>query len=354
MPAHLNAYCVILAGGAGRRLWPASTPSRPKQLLPFASSRPLIDAALSRAVEIAGPERVRVVAPAPVIELMRPSLDAAGASALVEPVARGTGPALIWAASEIERADPGAVMISMHADHRIKPLAALRQTLEVAVERALEGYLCCVGVRPNRPETNFGYIETGRELAPGAFEAERFVEKPDQLYAEEYVESGRFLWNTGIFAWTAECFLQAARIHAREVRAGLPALDRGDAKGFFEAAGQVAVDVCVLERTGRVAAAEATFDWDDMGSWDALVRSREADEDGNIASGSVRLLDASDNVVWTENRRATVIGVRGLLIAEANGELLVMRRSEAGDIQTMVRELESEERPGERPEDLSG
>ncbi|WP_420448213.1 mannose-1-phosphate guanylyltransferase [Candidatus Palauibacter sp.] len=339
---HLEAYCAILAGGIGRRFWPASTPARPKQLLPLAGPEPLIDDTLARAVALVGSPRVRVVASERLVELMRPNLEAAGVAALMEPEARGTGPALVWTASEIERAHPGALMICMHTDHRIEPAGALRETLEPALEAARAGYLCCIGVRPDRPETGFGYLETGGEIASGALEVRRFVEKPDLAAARAYLESGRFLWNSGIFVWRAADLLETARRCARELEAGWPALERGDAEGFFARAEPVPIDVCVMERAERVAAVEARFSWDDLGVWSALMRSREVDGAGNAAVGSTRLLDAADNVVWTESCRATVIGVSGLVIVEANGELLVMTREEAARLDARLGQLDAE------------
>ena len=346
---HLEAYCAVLAGGIGRRFWPASTPTRPKQLLPLAGPDPLIDDTLARAVALVGAPRVRVVAAERLVELMRPSLDAAGVDALVEPKARGTGPALVWAASEIERAQPDALMISMHADHRIEPVEALRETLQSALRAAREGYLCCVGVRPDRPETGFGYVETGRETASGAREVRRFVEKPNPAAARKYLKSGRFLWNSGIFVWRAADLLEAARRGAHELAAAWPALERGDAEGFFARAEPVAIDVCVMERAERVATVEARFAWDDLGVWSALLRSRELDEAGNASVGSARLLDAADNVVWTESRRATVIGVSGLVIVEANGELLVMPRDEAARLDARLEQVDTDSSTSEPP-----
>ncbi|WP_419161836.1 mannose-1-phosphate guanylyltransferase [Candidatus Palauibacter sp.] len=345
---HFKAYCAVLAGGIGRRFWPASTPDRPKQFLPLASPVPLIDETLARAVGLVGADRVRVVAPPRLARLMRSSLEAAGVDTLIEPRARGTGPALVWAASEIERADPGALMISMHADHRISPARGLFETLGPALEAARDGYLCCVGVRPDRPETGFGYVETGREIAAGAREVTRFVEKPDAATAEAYLDSGQSLWNSGIFVWRAADLLEVARSQARELTAGWPALERGDERTFFERAEPVSIDVCVMERADRVATVEANFAWDDLGVWGALPRGRGTDEAGNSVVGSARLLDATGNVVWTETRRATVIGVSDLVIAEANGELLVMPREEAARLDSHLRQIDE---AGEPPDD---
>ena len=342
MSVHFDAYCVVLAGGVGRRFWPASTPDRPKQFLPLSGSVPLIDQTLARASALVGGRRVRVVAPERLLRPLRPLIHETGARELAEPQARGTGPALVWAASEIEREAAGAVMISLHADHRIEPDEGLGETLEAAVETAREGYLCCVGVRPDRPESGYGYVEVGSGLPSGARAVARFVEKPDRETARTYLESGRFLWNSGIFVWRAADLLAAARAHASELAAAWPALERGDAREFFARTEATSIDVCVMERTDRVATVEARFAWDDLGVWNALPRARGVDDAGNAAVGDARLLEAEDNVVWTETRRATVIGASGLVIVEANGELLVMAREEAARLDAHLRRLEAD------------
>lgn len=343
LSAHLNAYTTILAGGIGSRFWPASTPDRPKQFLPLASRTPLIEETLDRAVELVGAPRVRVVASRRLVDLMQGSLEERGVQSLSEPRARGTGPALVWAAHRLESEHPGAIMISMHADHRISPFEGLRETLAEAVERARDGFLCCVGVRPSRPEIGYGYVELGEELTSGSYEVKRFVEKPDEETARSYVDSGRFLWNSGIFIWRAADLLAAAAAHATELGAGLPRLDAGDVAGFFDEVEPVAIDVCVMERAGRVATVEARFDWDDLGVWSAIGRSRGVDADGNTVVGAARLLDATDNVVWTESVRATLIGVSDLVVVEANGELLVMARDEAPRLGVRIAEIEAAE-----------
>ena len=342
MSVHFDAYCAVLAGGVGRRFWPASKPDRPKQFLPLSGSIPLIDQTLKRASALVGGSRVRVVASERLLNPMRPLVHETGAGELVEPQARGTGPALVWAASEIEREAPGSVMISLHADHRIEPEGGLQETLEPAVAAARDGYLCCVGVRPDRPESGYGYVEVGPSLSSGARAVARFVEKPDLETARTYIESGRFLWNSGIFVWRASDLLAAARTHARELAAAWPALQRGDAREFFARAEASPIDVCVMERADRVATVEARFAWDDVGVWDALPRARGVDDAGNAAVGDTRLLEATDNVVWAETRRATVIGVSGLVVVEANGELLVMPREETAKLDAHLRRLEAD------------
>lgn len=343
MGAQLNAYAAVLAGGIGSRFWPASTPARPKQFLPLASPTPLIAETLDRAVRLVGADRVRVVTSAHFAGLMSDVLDRFGTAVLVEPQARGTAPALAWAAREIEAASPGAVMISMHADHRIEPFDGLRETLDVAVRRAGEGELCCIGVRPDRPEAGYGYIELGDALGDGTFRIDRFVEKPDETMAAEYVASGRHLWNTGIFIWRAADLLDAIDAHAVELADAMPALRSGAIEAFFDRARPVAIDVAVMERAANRVAVEARFEWDDLGVWNAVARSRGTDAEGNAVVGSARLRESRDNVVWTENTRATLIGVRDLVVVEANGEILVIPRELAPRLGTILESMDMEE-----------
>jgi mannose-1-phosphate guanylyltransferase/mannose-6-phosphate isomerase len=330
MTTDLNAFAVILAGGIGSRFWPASTPHRPKQLLPLAGHKPLIEDTLQRADDLFGPHRVVLVTSEHLAETFGRMRVLSDVEVLAEPMASGTAPALAWAAHHIERDAPGAVMVSMHADHRIEPTEGLRESLERAIDLAAQGYLVCIGARPDRPETGYGYVHLGADLGDGGYEVEAFVEKPDAETAADYVRGGEHLWNTGIFVWRCSDLLEAISRLAPELP--LAPLDAGDVGGFFEGCENIAIDVAVMERTDRVATVEARFDWDDVGVWDAVARTRENDGAGNAAVGAVRLVEAENNVVWTETVRANVVGVSDLVIVEANGELLVMPRAESANL----------------------
>jgi mannose-1-phosphate guanylyltransferase len=231
-------------------------------------------------------------------------------------------------------------MISMHADHRIAPPDGLRSTLEESLKRAGEGYLCCIGVRPNRAETGYGYMQLGTELGRGSFEVENFVEKPDMETAKRYVDSGDYLWNSGIFVWHCADLFTAVEAHTHELHRALPLLSQGNVQGFFDVAQPIAIDVGVMERAGRIATTEARFEWDDLGVWTAVARSRGVDDHGNSVVGSARLLDAKRNVVWTESMRATLIGVSDMVVVEANDEILVLSRAEVEKLNLHIQKLE--------------
>lgn len=345
MTGPLDAYAVVLAGGSGTRFWPASTPAHPKQFLPLVSDAPLLVETVERAEALVGRDRIRIVSGAVLAETTRRALPHLEAGQfLFEPRARGTGPALTWASHELFRQDEGATLVSMHADHRIEPLDAFRDAAARAIDAARAGHLCCLGVRPSRPETGYGYVRMGSDLAPGGvYRVDAFVEKPNVETAEAYVRSGEHLWNTGIFVWRAADFLAAVAEHAPEIAVGLAHLRNEDVGGFFEAVETISVDVSVMERAEPIATVEAGFDWDDVGVWNAVARTRGQDVSGNTVVGSARFADASDNIVWADRVRATLLGVSGLVVVEANGELLVTTRELAPRLNELRSGLEGDE-----------
>lgn len=341
MTAQPRLVAVVLAGGVGSRFWPASTPDRPKQVLPLGSDRPLIADAVERAAALAGRENVRVLTGPSLVESLRAAAPGlASEQFMVEPVARSTGPVLAWAALALEREQPGTVMVSLHADHVISPLDRLRQTIDtsLAAVEATDG-LVCVGAVPDRPETGYGYIELGERLGDRFWSVARFVEKPGREAAETYVESGRYLWNTGIFVWRARALVAAMRRWTPEIASHLEALERGDVEGFFSAVDPVSVDVGLLERADSVVAVQATFSWDDVGSWNALARARGTDEDGNLVIGDGRAVESSDTIVWSEDGSVAVFGVEGLVVVRSGTRTLVTTREAAPDMKRLLESL---------------
>lgn len=346
--AHPTIRVVILAGGSGTRFWPASTPARPKQLLPLGSDRPLVMDALERALALTGPEDIRVLAPLSLVPPLRDALPGLPETAFrPEPRPRGTAPVLVQAAVEALAEDPGAVLVSLHADHRIEPLDAFRGALRGAVEVARTSRrLVTVGVPPDRPETGFGYLLPGKPLAavPGgapAREVARFVEKPDAATAERYIAEG-YRWNSGIFVWRADVFLEEVRRHARELHAALPHLEAGDVESFYREAPSIAVDHAVLERSDRVATVDATFRWDDVGSWEALARTRPGDSAGNVSVGRVHTVDCRDTLAWSDEGPVVLWGVEGLVVVRSGGVTLVMPRERAPHLKELVEGLPPE------------
>lgn len=332
---------MILAGGTGTRFWPLSTPERPKQLLPLAGDRPLLSQAVRRLDGLVPPNRILILTGPFLVERVTEIVpEVPAAQVLAEPRAASTAPALVWGAHWIAKHDPGAQMLSLHADWAVGDDAAFRRAAERALAVAREhDVLVTVGVKPTRAETGYGYIVPGRALATGARRVLRFVEKPTPKRVALLRRRGA-LWNTGLFAWGVDRFLSESAAHARELKAGLPALASGDAPSFFAAVTPAAVDVAVLERTKRLAVVTGTFQWDDIGSWDALFRIRKPDSHGNIAVGNVTIGDDVRRcVLWSESEHLAVSGITDLVVVRANGHTLVLPTGRADRLKQLVQRL---------------
>jgi len=336
----MSVWAAILAGGSGTRFWPLSTPQRPKQLLPLAGDRPLLVQAVDRLDGLIPPERILI--------LTGPFLVDATAAALpqiprtqifAEPRAASTAPALVWAARWISQRDPGGQMLSLHADWAVGDDRAFRAAAHEALGVAKEyDVLVTVGVKPTRNETGYGYIVPGKPLG-GARTVRRFVEKPSPTRAALLRRKGA-LWNTGLFAWGVARFLGEAGAYARELTAGWPKLTDGDVAGFFVAVTPVSVDVAVLERTKRLAVVTGNFPWDDIGSWDALLRIRTPDAHGNVVVGNVTLAgDVHRSVVWSDSEHVAVLGLEGVIVVRAHGHTLVMPTGRAEHLKELVQRL---------------
>lgn len=332
-------WAVILAGGSGSRFWPLSTPTAPKQVLPLIGTQSTAEQALARLEGLVPRERVLVVSGAALAPILKKSLGLRDENILLEPRAASTGPALIWASVEARRRDHAAEVLSLHADWAIKEETAFRHTADQALSTAARHHrLVTVGILPSRPDTGFGYIVPGNSLDDIARSVARFAEKPDAATALDLMASGA-LWNSGLFAWSAETLLEEVRRHTPEVAPHLPLLDTGDVARFFAAVTPVSIDVGVLERSQAVAVISGRFTWDDIGTWDALPRVRDTDASGNVTQGPVHLLDSEDCVVWSSGDPIVVRGVKDLVVVHANNRVLVMPRRQAADLKTLLDHL---------------
>jgi mannose-1-phosphate guanylyltransferase len=329
-------WAVVLAGGSGTRFWPLSTPENPKQLLPLAGSTSTAEESIDRLTGLIPRERILVVTGAALAARVRDRLKIPAANILIEPRAASTAPALIWATMEAQRRDPEAEVLSLHADWAIGDAAAFRRTADAALTTAHRyERLVTVGVVPSRPETGYGYIVPGPPLGDGARMVARFSEKPDAATALDLMAAGA-LWNSGLFAWTAERLLTEVERHTPEVAPHLPALRAGDVDRFFREVTPISIDVGLLERSASVAVVSGAFAWDDIGTWQALTRVRPKDPGGNVVVGNAFLHESEDCIVWSDRDTVILFGVQDLIVVHANGRILVMPSERAASIKQLL------------------
>jgi mannose-1-phosphate guanylyltransferase len=336
----MRLWVVVLAGGVGSRFWPVSTPTRPKQLLPLVTDKPLLADAVNRLRPLAGPQRTLILTNDTLVPSIAELLPEIPRDNLIaEPRAGGTAAALAWAAQEIARRDdPNAVMISVHADWAIGDDDGFRRTLRHAARVAEQHHaLVTVGVVPTRPDPGFGYIQPGTALDEGVRRVHRFVEKPDRHKAEQMCAEG-YLWNSGIFVWRAGVFLDDIRRLTPEIAPALHA-HADDIDAFFATVTPISVDVGVLERSERVVVMPGDFGWDDVGTWGALHRVRSQDQSGNAGTGRTYAVDAERNVVHAEGRTVVLYGVSDLVVVAHDDLVLVTTVDRSADLKTLIEQL---------------
>ncbi len=356
-----NLHAVIIAGGSGTRFWPASRRNNPKQLLPLIEGRSLLEKTLDRLQAEVIPDRTWIVTNAEQAEAIGNLLpDFPRQQIIIEPEARDTAPCIALACARIGALDDEACIAIMPADHLIEPVSAfhliLRRGLQIAEQSEV---LVTFGITPDRPATGYGYIERGQALDPDqpmAYRVERFREKPDLETAREYLASGKFFWNSGIFMWTGRSVRKALRASAPELaectEAMLRAVEQDDVTGLRRAfldTPKTSIDYALLEKANEVAVVEARFDWDDLGSFAALDAIAERDASGNITvldgGAQLALLDSQDCTSFVRGMQTlALMGTRDLLVVAVEDAILVCPKSETENIKRMVQKLRQEGR----------
>ncbi|MES2025563.1 MAG: mannose-1-phosphate guanylyltransferase/mannose-6-phosphate isomerase [Pseudomonadota bacterium] len=350
---------IILSGGAGSRLWPVSREALPKPFIALPDGETLLQKTLKRAIALPGVEHVLTVTNRDYYFLTRDEyesnasqLDSGGVvhDYLLEPLGRNTAPAIAAAAVHAARKHgESVILLVLPADHLIKEHALFAQAVTHAQELASQGYLVTFGIKPTAPETGYGYIESGDALAGSqACKVARFVEKPDLATAKDYLASGRFTWNSGMFCFTAGTMLSALRDCAPEVLAAVEktfaatALDKDpvvlDAAAFASVP-DISIDYAVMEKAEKVAVIPVSFDWSDIGSWSALAELVAPDERGNRASCETVLVDADNCFIQSDSRMIAAVGVDDLFIVDTPDALLIAHNSRAQDVKSVVAQL---------------
>jgi mannose-1-phosphate guanylyltransferase len=349
-------YALILAGGSGERFWPLSRRNRPKQLLRLVSERALLEETIARLEGLVPNERILVLTNVDQEKAVRDLLKGFPKQNIIaEPAKRDTAAAVALGAGWVAARDHAATMLVLPADHVIADRAAFQETMKTAAAAAEEtGALVTVGIKPTWACPGFGYIEQGEQVRLrgdnkiAVHRVVRFREKPNSDLAESFLRKGNFRWNAGMFVWSVATVLREFNRHAPELadfisQVRTPKELENILHGRFLKLPRISFDYAIMEKADRVLVVEASFDWDDVGSWQAVARYFKKDEHGNAANSALTTLDSSDNVIFNDGETTiALLGVHNLIVVKTGDAILICHRHQAEKIKNLVGKLPPE------------
>jgi len=342
---------VILSGGSGTRLWPLSRKQKPKQFLPLVDEHTLFENTLRRLEGIDGIQAPIVICNEDhrfMVAEQLLSLGIEGATITLEPVGRNTAPAIAVAALQALNEDPDAVLTVLPADHQIEDTKAFHDAINLAIKSAENGYLVTFGILPVTAHTGYGYIKTGLSSDHGAFQVEQFVEKPDHDTAKAYISSGDYSWNSGMFVFRADRYLEELnKSNPKIISACKSALEHSKIdldfvrldKEAFEASPSDSIDYAVMEKTSRAKLVKLDAGWSDVGSWTSLWEVSKHDCNNNVTKGDVILSSVTDSYIHSENKLVTVIGLDHIVVVDTDDAIMVAHKDSAQNVKLIADEL---------------
>ena len=348
-----NVYAVIMAGGVGTRFWPRSREKSPKQLLEVVGKGTMIQNTVKRISPLVEPRNILIVTnkvQKPMVARQLPQIPAG--NIIVEPLGRNTAPCIGLAGLFIRRADPRAVMVVLPSDHIMADEQEFGRVLDLAVRVADEsGKLITLGIHPTRPETGYGYIQVVDEddgsnpyFSSGVYKVKTFAEKPNAATAEQFIKSGDFLWNSGMFIWRVDAIMAEIQRELPEMYQELlkieGAIDDAKYDHILETAYRmirnISIDYGVMEKAREVYVIRGDFGWSDVGSWDEVCRISGKDEHGNTVTGRALLQDTRNTLVHAGDKFVATIGVEGLIVIASDNAVLVCRQGESQEVKEVV------------------
>ncbi len=346
-------YALIMAGGVGSRLWPLSRQKSPKQVLPLVGERSMFQGAVDRLRPLLQPEDVFVVVGEEQVDLLKAEgTGIPDRNFVIEPLGRGTAPAIALSAIALRRHNPDAIMVVLTADHFIGDAERFREVLKAAHDVAVQDHLVTLGITPSSPSTGYGYIERAQQLMTAngyaAYRVEAFREKPDLATAKQFVVSGKHSWNSGMFVWKVSRFLEELARTMPEFYQQLLAIDAALGTTDYDRVlhdvwpnvQPQTVDYGVMEKARDVAVIPAEFGWNDIGSWATLLEILDGDEQGNVIRRADHLgVDTSNTLVFGRDRLVTTIGLHDMIIIDTGDAILVCPKDRAQDVKKIVDDL---------------
>lgn len=350
-------YAVIMAGGKGERFWPRSRKKLPKQLLSLTDDgRTMIQKTFDRITKIVKQENVYVVTNNDCSPMIKRQLSKVPEeNILVEPVGKNTAPCIGLAAVHIAKKDPEGVMLILPSDHLIKNDTLFIDTLKSAVSMAKMGdNLVTMGITPSYPETGYGYINFGEKVneiqGSSIYKVIKFVEKPDRIKAEMYLESGNYLWNSGMFVWKASAILKNMKCYMPDLYRGLIRISDSidsetesevlnDEYSKFES---VSIDYGIMEHAKGIYTIPGNFGWDDVGSWTALERINLSDDEGNIIKGNIVSVDTKKCIIQGNDKLIATVGVENLVVVDTDDATLICSKDKCQEIKTLLKEMKQQ------------
>jgi len=352
---------VILSGGAGTRLWPISREGHPKPFMKLQDDQSLIEKTYRRALALTGVKSILTVTKRDYYFACRDELKRAAANKmkgayLLEPFGKNTAPAIVLSALYIaDHFGDKALMLVLASDHLIQNQIEFGNAVNTAVQLAQQGKLVTFGITPKSPETGFGYIEAGEPIDELGFQVKRFVEKPSLSVAEQYLADGNYLWNSGMFCFNAAKLLEEMALYAPNLvkvaqecylatknewnnTLNLAELNQD----IFQQFEDISIDYALMEKSQQVAVVQATFDWSDIGSWDAVAKLLPTDNEGNQVVGEVTAIDVNNSYIHSESRVVGAIGLNNLIIVDTPDALLIANKDRVQDVKQIVTKLKAE------------
>ena len=351
-----NRYCVIMCGGVGSRFWPFSRNDRPKQFLDFfGTGKSLLQLTVERIKPLVGEDNIILVTNRQYASLVEEQLpEIKKSNILLEPARRNTAPCVCWAANHIYAINREASIVTLPADHLVLREEAFRKSLEEGFEFVESGdYLLTLGIKPSSPNTGYGYIQQGKphQDFPGINKVKSFTEKPDLEMARIFVESGEFLWNAGIFLWTARNILKAFDRFAPEISQTLDApantyatpAETGFIDSSFPNCTNISIDYAIMEKAENVFVEKVDIGWSDLGTWNALYQASPRNQDGNVTQRSkVLTTDCRGSIFAVEGNKIVVAaGLKDYIVADTDNALLIYPLSEEQKIRNIVNDVKN-------------